>query len=111
MVPLQKNHIIAIENVQRRATKELPGLRSQTYIERLKSLKLPSLANIRLRGDTIDVLKNMHNLYDTESSPKLLNRDDASFRTGNRGHTLKLFTQRSNTNIRKHAFPLRVTEP
>ena len=30
---------------------------------------------------------------------------------GNRGHTLKLFTQRAKTNIRNNAFPIRVTEP
>ena len=39
-----KKHIIAIGNVQRRPTKELPGMRKLTYIERLKLLKLPSLS-------------------------------------------------------------------
>ena len=46
----------------------------------------------------IDVFKIMHNLYDIESSPKHLKWEDVSFRTGNRGHTLKLFTQRAKTN-------------
>ena len=46
--PYKKNpHIIAIENVQRRATKELPGMRNLTYIERLKYR--------HLRGDMIEV--------------------------------------------------------
>ena len=111
MVSLQKKHIIAIENVQRRATKELPGMRNLTYIERLKLLKLPSLSYRHLRGDLIEVFKIIHNLYSIEFSPKLLKWEDASFRTGNRGHTLKLFTQRAKTNIRKNAFPIRVTEP
>ena len=55
--------------------------------------------------------KIIHNLYDIESSPKLLKWEDVSFRTGNRGHTLKLFTQRAKTNIRKKKFPIRATEP
>ena len=59
----------------------------------------------------IEVFKIIHNLYDIESSPKLLKWEDVSFRTGNRGHTLKLFTQSAKTNIRKNAFPIRVTEP
>ena len=55
----------------------------------------------------IEVFKIIHNLYDIESSPKLFK----SSRTGNRGDTLKLFTRRAKTNIRKYAFPIRVTEP
>ena len=106
-----KKHIIAIENVHRRATKELPGMRNLTYIERLKLLKLSSLSYRRLRGNMIEVFKIIHNLYDIQSSPKLLKWEDISFRTGNRGHTLKLFTQRPKTNIRKNAFPTRVSEP
>ena len=105
MVILQKKHIIAIENVQRRATKEFPGMRNLTYIERLKLLKLPSLSYRRLRGDMIEVLfLIIHNLNDIESSPKLLKWEDASFRTGNRGHTLKLFTQRIKNKYKKKMF-------
>ena len=78
-----KKHIIAIENVQRGATKELPGMRNLTYIERLKLVKLPSLPYRRLRGDMIEVFKIIHNLYDIESSPKLLKWENVSSRTGN----------------------------
>ena len=52
----------------------------------------------------IEVFKMIHNLYDIESSPKLLKWEDASFRTGNIGHILKVFIQRAKTNIRKNAF-------
>ena len=41
--PLKKR-IIAIENVQKRATKELSGMRNLTYREQIKSPKLLSLA-------------------------------------------------------------------
>ena len=39
--PCKKKHIIARENVQRKATNELPGMRNLTYIERLKLIKFP----------------------------------------------------------------------
>ena len=46
-----------IENVQRRATKQLPGLKNLTYSERLQKLKLPSLNFRRVRGDMIELYK------------------------------------------------------
>lgn len=55
--PYKRKHKIAIGNVQRRATKELPVMRDLSYIERLKLLKLPTLAYRRLCGDMIEVYK------------------------------------------------------
>ena len=109
--PYQIKHKIALENIQRRATKELPGMRDLSYIERLKLLKLPTLAYRRLRGDMIEVYKIIHNIYDHESVPHLLKNNEISQRTGNRGHSLKLFTQRAKLNLRKKVFPIRITEP
>ena len=108
--PYKIKHKIAIENVQRRATKQLPGMRDLSYIERLKLLKLPTLAYRRLRGDMIEVYKIMHELYDNESAPNLLKWEDVTLRSGNRGHCLKIFTQRAKINLRKNAFPHRVAE-
>ena len=109
--PYKIKHKIALENIQRRATKELPGMRDLSYIERLKLLKLPTLAYRRLRGDMIEVYKIIHNIYDHESVPNLLKNNEISQRTGNRGHSLKLFTQRAKLNLRKNVFPIRITEP
>ena len=36
----------------------------------------------------------MHTLYDNESSPKLSKWDKAHIKAGNRGHTLKIVTQK-----------------
>ena len=70
--PYKIKHKIALENIQGRATKELPGVRDLSYIERLKLLKLPTLAYRRLRGDMIEVYKIIHNMYSHESVPNLL---------------------------------------
>ena len=102
--PYKIKHKIAIENLQRRATKEIPGMRD--FLERLKLLKLPTLAYRRLRGDIIEVYKIMHELYDNEPAPNLLKWEDVTLRSGNRGHSFKLFTQTAKINQRKNAFLL-----
>ena len=55
--PHLKKHVELIENVQRRATKLVPGLKQLPYPERLKKLKLPTLAYRRARGDMIQAYK------------------------------------------------------
>ena len=59
MVPLayKQKYKDAIENVQRRATKQLPGIKNIPYEERLERLKLSTLAYRRTRGDMIEVYK------------------------------------------------------
>ena len=47
----------ALENVQRRATRMVPGLSHLSYPDRLEALKLPTLAYRRARGDMINVYK------------------------------------------------------
>ena len=54
--PYKIKHKIALENIQRRTTKELPGM-MDLYIVRHKLLKLPTLAYRRLRGYMIKVYK------------------------------------------------------
>ena len=49
--PYKIKHIEAIERVQRRATKQITGLKYLTYEERLRKLKLPTLSYRRQRGD------------------------------------------------------------
>ena len=59
----------------------------------------------------IEVYKIIHNIYDHESVPNLLKNNETSQRTGNRGHSLKIFTQRPKLNLRIFLFPIRITEP
>ena len=55
-----------IENIQRRATKLIPGLSDLSYEDRLRRLKLPSLSYRRSRGDMIEIYKIMSGKYDPE---------------------------------------------
>ena len=61
-----------IENVQRRATKMVPGLSHLEYPERLRKIGMPTLAYRRVRGDMIQVFKlvaTSKNSYDQSLPP------------------------------------------
>ena len=104
--PHLKKHITSIENVQRRATKQIPGLKTMTYQERLVYLKLPTLCYRRLRGDMIEVFKILTYKYDSSVCAGLLHYSE----TGTRGHSYKLAKPRANTNIKKYYFTHRVND-
>jgi hypothetical protein len=94
-----------IENVQRYATRQVNGLRGLSYPERLKHLNLPSLRFRRLRGDMIEVFKIIQGYYDSSVSLNLKSAPRAS-----RGHTMKLFLERSRLDIRRKCFRHRIVE-
>ena len=94
-----------IENVQRRATKLLPNLKSLPYEERLKKLNLPTLQNRRLRGDLINVYKILSN--EKSESKHLLPLNKSNYKT--RGHDRKLEKNRFNCKLRQSSFSVRVT--
>ena len=60
--PLFKKDMIAIENVQRRATKLVTSIKNLSYPERLRKLGLPSLEYRHERADLVEVYKIMHNI-------------------------------------------------
>ena len=51
---MRKKYIIAMENVQRRATNLVPGLNDLGYEDRLGRLDMPTLSYRRHRGDMIE---------------------------------------------------------
>ena len=104
--PRLKKDIDAIERVQRRATKTVPGLATLPYPERLRVLKLPSLIYRRARGDMIETYKYQHNVYDIDN--EWLTPETS---TVTRGHTRKLIKPRCNSTLRLHCFSHRVVNP
>ena len=111
--PHLQKHITALENVQRRATKMVPGLVDKRghrlpYKDRLKALKLPTLAYRRYRGDMIEMFKLTHNLYDEDVSDDFLELEASRAR----GHPYNVHKGRmcKGLDVRKYSFKVRVTE-
>lgn len=104
--PYLKKHIDILENVQRRATRSIPGLSNLTYEERLRKIGLPTLTYRRIRGDMIETYKILTEKYDPEVSKFIRLREDSY----TRGHQYKIFKCRPRLNVRKYSFCLRVVD-
>ena len=108
--PYKQKHKEAIEKVQRRATKQLPGMKDISYQERLEILKLPTLVYRRNRGDMIETYKILHNKYYGDVSNFIKLHTNCVSREGIRGHNLKLYHERPRLHLRKESFPIRITK-
>ena len=102
--PFKKGLIEDIEKVQKRATKMVKGFKSLPYTDRLKRLNLPTLKFRRIRGDMIEVFKILHGYYDENLVPTLNRNTD----TRTRGNSMKLSHVRTNIDVRKYNFSVRV---
>lgn len=103
--PYLVKDIEIVENVQRRATRMVPELKGLSYEERLRKLRLPTLAYRRARGDLIEAYKILTGKYDDACTRGILKLREES---RSRGNSLKLFKSRSRLDVRKYAFPSRV---
>ncbi len=108
--PSLRKNIIALENVQRRATKCVPGLQNKSYSERLKLLDLPTLVYRRLRGDMIETYKITSGLYDKEVGNIFVMYKDVVAREGLRGHNKKIYKFNSMSRVRRSFFTQRVVD-
>ena len=102
--PYKVKYIESLERVQKRATKTIPELKALCYEDRLKALKLPTLAYRRVRGDMIEAYKITNGIYDTEVVPNLKFRENVSLR----GHSKTLRKDRVNKRIRANSFTQRI---
>ena len=102
--PYLKRQSIAVERVQRRATKILKECTCMPYGERLQYLNLHSLKGRRIRGDLILVFKIYNKLVDLDYSDLF----KASIYDKTRGSEGKIYIQHCNTNTRKYSFTNRV---
>ena len=94
-----------IENVQRKLTKHIKGLRDTPYEDRLKIIKLPSMEYRQIRGDLIQVFKIAHNYYDPITTKSLFEFSDNQRL---RGHNFKIIKQRANKSKYSHFFTNRI---
>ena len=91
-----------LEAVQRRATRLVLKIRNKEYPERLKKLKLPSLAYRGRRGDMIEVYKYTNNINKVPVQPVEVEL------TRTRGHSYKLLKKSSSTSQSQTFFSMRV---
>jgi len=102
---------LVLENVQRRATKLVCGLKNKSYEERLRVLGLTTLETRRTSaiggGDLIETYKILHGKEDIDHCQlfELVSNGHEV-----RGHDLKLYKQYNRLNIRKHFFLQRVID-
>ena len=98
------SNIKETEKVQRRATKLVSNIKHLPYNERLRKLKLDSLAFRRRRTDILQVYRIINKI------DKLKMEDFFEFHNGpnTRGHSLKLNKPRALTSFRSHAFSNRI---
>ena len=100
-----ENTTQSIINVQHRATRMIADFSSFSYEQRLSKLKLTTLETRRLRGDLIEVFKIMKSFDNVDY------RDFFTLSTNrSRGHSMKLFKIRFNTNCGKFIFSNRIIE-
>ena len=97
--PQYVKHEKMLGAVQRRATRLASA---EDKKERLKKLKLPSLAYRRRRGDMIEVYKYTHNINKVPVQPV-----EVELRR-TRGHSYKLLKKSSSTSQRQKFFSMRV---
>lgn len=102
--PSSAHDIDAVERVQRRFTKRLPGLKNMSYDQRMKILQLPSLELRRKHADLFWCYKIVFGLVLVQFDKLFV----MSPNTVTRGHKYKLFKRHSNVCIRSQFFTERV---
>ena len=101
--PYLIRHICALENVQRRMTKVIPGFKDLSYEDRLRGLNLPTLAYRRLRGDMIELYKIVTGKYDQEITSDMIKFSNLH----TRGNMYKIEKNRVRLKIRSNSFFIR----
>ena len=99
--PNLKKHSIALEKIQRRMTKLIPGLKDKSYQERMKILNLPSLKHRRRRGDLIETFKVLNGFVKVNNIFSLSN-------SLTRTNSKKIYTPFCKSQLRKNYLSFRV---
>ena len=100
-----------LEKVQRRATRQIPGMEGLSYQERLERTGLYSLECRRLRGDLIETFKILKELENVKEKDFFTRTIDTPHHPPTRGGPLKLFKKRCQSEIRNKFFSHRSVNP
>lgn len=101
--PRLKRQSLALERVQRRATRLLPDTRDLEYVDRLYFLNLPSLKYRRYRGDLIQTFKILNKVDDINPESFFVFKEGGVTRDAD----VNLQIRQCNTNTRKYGFGFR----
>ncbi len=102
--PYLAKDILLLESVQRNFTRRIPGLKSFSYPERLRILKLELLESRRIKIDLLMCYKIVY-------GHSCVNFDDVftqPIRRDTRGHSMKLCVPSCKKDLRKYSFFVRV---
>jgi hypothetical protein len=105
--PYLKKDIHCLEQVQKRATKMIDGLKYKEYEQRLKIVGLQTLENRRIRGDLIEAYKIITSKENINVA-EFFQFSEVGHEL--RGHRYKLSVQRSRLEVRKNFFSQRVVQ-
>lgn len=109
--PHLRKHITTIENVQRRASRQIPGMSHLSYTQRLKILRLPTLSYIRYRGDMLEMYKITHGHYDADAVEGFLEfRAEQAPSRSFRSHEFHVKKATCKKDVRRFAFKQRVAD-
>ena len=108
--PWTREDIEKLEKVQKRFVSMVPGL-TGSYEEKLKVLKLASLADRRLRYDMIQVYKILMNVDKVSEDTWFSRVQQVSVRTTRlAANHLNLYKSRARTELRRNFFSIRVVD-
>ena len=102
-----RQDFVALEKVQRRATKLVKGLKHLSYQDRLKRLKLSSIEDRVARGDLIETYKILSGKVSLDPA----NFFQEAQNTRTRGHRAKLTKKQVAHKARANFFSIRVVSP
>lgn len=103
--PFYKGDKLAVERVQRRATKLITSIKDFSYEERLRILQMPSLSYRRDRGDMIQLHKIVNDQVNVEKDLFI-----KEIKSTTRGHSKKLRKGKATKLARINTFSNRIID-
>ena len=109
--PWLRKDVEVLERVQKKFVKNINGLTSTTYEDRLKEIGMLDLSTRRLYLDLVEAYKLIHNITRVNRAEIFeLVMDNQRRTTRNTECPVNIISKRCNLEIRRHFFSLRIIE-